>query len=131
MSPIVLYDGLCGLCDSSIQWLLDHDVEGRLHYAPLQGDTAADLRARHPDIPLELETMVLVDQDRVYLRSQAILRICTHLPGPCSWASALSFLPVFLTDAAYRLLAANRYRIWGRLEACRLPEPEQAARFLP
>ncbi len=131
MSPVVLYDGLCGLCDSSVQWLLDHDAEGRLRYAPLQGETAEELRGLHPGIPAELETMVLVDEGRVFLRSRAILQICRHLPRPWSWAAVLSVLPTSLTDAAYRVLAANRYRIWGKLEACRLPEPEQAARFLP
>ena len=75
--------------------------------------------------------MVLVEEGRVSLRSRAILGICRYLPSPWRWASVFSILPAFLTDLAYRVLAANRYRIWGRLEACRLPSPEEAARFLP
>lgn len=127
---LVLFDGVCGLCDSAVQWLLDHDVHGRLHYAPLQGPTAEALRGQHPQIPRELETMVFVRQGKVYLRSQAVLQILRELPAPWSWVSIFRVLPSFLTDLGYRLVAAARYRIWGKLDACRMPLPEQAARFL-
>lgn len=127
---LVLFDGVCGLCDSAVQWLLDHDDAGRLHYAPLQGELAAALRAANPVIPTELDTMVFVRDGQVYLRSQAVLQILRELPAPWSWFSVFRVFPSFLTDLGYRLLAANRYRIFGTLEACRIPEPAQAARFL-
>jgi predicted DCC family thiol-disulfide oxidoreductase YuxK len=109
---------------------LDHDEAGRLHYAPLQGELAAALRAANPVIPTELDTMVFVRDGPVYLRSQAVLQILRELPAPWSWFSVFRVFPSFLTDLGYRLLAANRYRIFGTLEACRIPEPAQAARFL-
>lgn len=127
---LVLYDGVCGLCDSAVQWLLDHDQEGRLHYAPLQGELAAQLRAENPVIPTELDTMVFVREGRVFLRSQAILQILRELPAPWSWLSVFRVFPSVLTDLGYRVVAATRYRLFGKLEACRIPEPAQAARFL-
>ena len=128
---IVLYDGVCGLCDEGVQRLLDLDREGLFRYAALQGETAAELRERFPELPSDLSTMGFVEGDRLYLRSRAILRILSHLPAPWRWLSVLSLLPAALTDLGYRLVAGSRYRIWGSLEACRLPEPEVAARFLP
>ena len=126
----MLFDGVCGLCDTAVQWLLDHDKEARLHFAPLQGELAAALRAEQPVIPTELDTMVFIRDGQVYLRSQAALQILRELPAPWSWLSLFRVLPSFLTDLGYRLVAATRYRLFGKLEACRIPEPEQAERFL-
>jgi predicted DCC family thiol-disulfide oxidoreductase YuxK len=132
---LVLYDGVCGLCDRSVQWLLAHDPEGRLHFAPLQGETAASLRARHPSIPSEVESIVFVTREgegeRVYLRSRAAFRIARELPGPARFLGLLRFLPRFLTDLGYRLVARVRYRVWGELEQCRVPRPGERARFHP
>jgi len=128
---IVLYDGECGLCDAGVQWILEHDRDGVFQYAALQGETAAELQQRFPDLPSDLSTMGFVEGDRLLLRSRAILRICAHLGAPWRWLAVLAVLPAGLTDLGYGAVAALRYRIWGRLDACRLPEPEVAARFLP
>lgn len=128
---IVLYDGVCGLCDRVIQWLLDRDPQGKLTFAPLQGETAEALRARHPSIPTEIDTVVFVEGGRVHLRSRAVFALLAVLGGiwrPVSW---LRVFPQVLTDLAYRPVAALRYRIFGTLDACRLPRPEERARFLP
>ncbi|MBM4392273.1 MAG: DUF393 domain-containing protein [Deltaproteobacteria bacterium] len=127
---IVLYDGVCGFCNGLVQWLLRVDREGAFQFAALQGSTAAELRARHPEIPVELDTMVYVEEGTVYLRSRALFAAARHLPAPWSWSRFLALLPLVFTDAGYRLVAAVRYRIWGRLEACQVPSAEQRARFL-
>jgi predicted DCC family thiol-disulfide oxidoreductase YuxK len=131
MAPIVLYDGTCGLCHKSVQWLLRHERDRVVQFAPLQGETADRLRARFPQIPRSLETVVLVDDDRAHLRSKAFLHVARHLRAPWRWAYAVRWLPGFVLDLGYRLVAALRYRIWGRADACDLPVPEQRARFLP
>jgi predicted DCC family thiol-disulfide oxidoreductase YuxK len=131
MAPIVLYDGTCGLCHKSVQWLLRHERDRVVQFAPLQGETADRLRARFPQIPRSLETVVLVDDDRAHLRSKAFLHVARHLRAPWRWAYAVRWLPGFVLDLGYRLVAALRYRIWGRADACDLPSPEQRARFLP
>lgn len=128
--PIVLYDGVCGLCQRSVQFLLARDRR-KLWYAPLQGETAAALRAIHPEIPPTLESVVLVDDGRVYLRSKAFLHVARYLTAPWRWAYHLRWLPAVLLDLGYRLVARVRYRIWGKYEACRLPTADERAQLLP
>jgi predicted DCC family thiol-disulfide oxidoreductase YuxK len=127
----VLYDGSCGLCHASVKWLLRHERDATLRFAPLQGETAAALRARHPEIPTNLDTVVLVENDRAYLRSKAFLYAAHHMRAPWRWAYTLRWFPPFVANVGYRFIAAIRYRVWGRADECTLPAPEQRARFLP
>jgi predicted DCC family thiol-disulfide oxidoreductase YuxK len=131
MPPIVLYDGTCGLCHKSVKWILRHEADHEIQFAPLQGPTAAELRAKHPEIPENVDTVVLVEDGRPRLRSKAFFYIARHLRGPWRFMYKLRWLPAFLLDLGYRFVAAIRYRIWGRVDACELPSPEQRARFLP
>ncbi len=129
--PILLYDGVCALCTKSVKWILRHERDSEIRFAPLQGPTAAALRARLPRIPQHLETMVYVNAGRVHLRSKAVLYCATHLRGPWSWAYAVRWFPGFILDLGYRVIAALRYRIWGNVDACEIPSPAHRARFLP
>ena len=128
---VVLYDGTCGLCHKSVKWILAHERDSELYFAPLQGETAAALRAQHPEIPELVETVVLVENDQPRLRSKAILYLARHLRAPWSWMYRVRWFPGFILDLGYRVVAAIRYRIWGRAELCDLPSPEQRSRFLP
>jgi predicted DCC family thiol-disulfide oxidoreductase YuxK len=131
---LVLYDGVCGFCDRAVRFALTRDRRGLLRFAPLQGGTAASLRASHPEIPAEAETFVYVEgapgAQRVYLRSEAALRVLARLDPPWRWLAWLRVLPRPLRDAAYRGFARLRYRLFGRLDACRLPAPAERERFL-
>lgn len=136
---LVLYDGLCGFCDVSVQWLLRHDVRGALRFAPLHGPTAQAVLARHTEFPPDLDSIVFVEVlveadaevELLSWHSLAIGRICRRLPYPWRAAALLTLLPRPLRDAAYRAFAAVRYRVWGRRESCRIPTPAERARFLP
>jgi predicted DCC family thiol-disulfide oxidoreductase YuxK len=134
-SHLVLFDGVCGFCDSAIRWLLAREPTGNLGFAPLQGETAAALRRRHPEIPSELETLVLVESgregSRVYLHSEAIWRICAQLAAPWRLLAWVRWLPPVLRDFCYRQFASRRYRWFGRLETCRIPDAGERARFWP
>ena len=88
-------------------------------------------RGWHREIPANIDTVILVDGDRVHLRSKAFLYLARHLGSPWRWAYAFRWFPGFLMNIGYRFVAAIRYRIWGRADACELPSPEQRARFLP
>jgi predicted DCC family thiol-disulfide oxidoreductase YuxK len=128
---LVLYDGECGLCDRSVQWLLRHDPQGRLRYAPLQGPTARAFVER-TDV---YDTIVFVEKGddgavRVSRRSRGAFRILSRLGGVWRVISWLRILPAALTDVAYRFVAARRIRWFGRVDACRLPDPSVRARFL-
>ena len=127
MRPVVLYDGTCGLCHRSVKFILRHERDHDLTFAPLQGPLAAELRAAHPEIPIDLDSVVLVEDDRVRLRSKAFMHIARHLRAPWRWGYALRWLPL---DPLYRVIARIRYRVWGRAELCDVPSPEQRARFI-
>lgn len=131
-APLLLYDGACGFCHASVRWLVARDRERRFTFAPIQGETAARLRAERGDIPQVMNAIVLIDVDgRAYVRSRAFVRSTRYLPRPWRWAYALRFVPAFLLDLGYRLVARLRYRIGGRADVCQLPSPEERSRFLP
>ncbi|HUS30213.1 MAG TPA: DCC1-like thiol-disulfide oxidoreductase family protein [Kofleriaceae bacterium] len=131
MKPIVLYDGTCGLCHKSVKFILKNERDHEIQFAPLQGPTAAELRTKHPEIPDNVDTVVLVENNRARLRSKAFMYISHHLRAPWRWGYAFRWMPAFLLDLGYRFIAAIRYRIWGRADACDLPSPEHRIRFLP
>ncbi len=133
-SPLILYDGLCGFCDASVRWLLSHDPAGQFRFAALQSEAARAIIARHP-LPPGLDSIILVtgqgapDED-VQWHSSAIFRISGFLGYPWRAVGWFGVLPRPLTDLGYRIFARNRYLVWGRKEACRIPSPEERARFL-
>jgi predicted DCC family thiol-disulfide oxidoreductase YuxK len=129
--PIMLYDGDCGFCARSVRWILAHERDRAIRFAPLQGTTAAQLRQRYPRIPVAIESLVYVADGRAHLRSKAILHVARHLRAPWRWAHALRWLPGPVLDVGYRGIAAMRNRFWGRADACQLVSPEQRSRFLP
>ena len=135
-NPIILYDGVCGLCNSLVQFLLKRDTQGRLRFASLQSDFAAKVLQRHGFDPKDLDTMHLVENyeqadERVLQRSNAILRAGRELGGLWSaLAAAGRIVPRPLRDVFYGLVASNRYRVFGKYETCMLPDPNQRSRFL-
>jgi predicted DCC family thiol-disulfide oxidoreductase YuxK len=130
--PVVLYDGECGLCHASVRFILKREREARFVFAPIEGETASALRARFPGrIPDDASTVVVVEGDEVLLRSRAFFRIGKNLRQPWRAVSVLRWLPAWLTDLPYRLIARLRRRLWGRVDACNLPSPEHAGRMRP
>ncbi len=131
---LVLYDGVCGFCNRTVAWLLRVDTQGLFRFAPLQGPTAAAVRARHPQLPNDLDSILYVQRvgmnEQVTWRADAVLAICNDLPGAWRWFAALGWLPASLADAGYRFFASHRYGWFGKYEQCPLPAAEQRARFL-
>lgn len=133
---VLLFDGVCAVCDATVQWVLDRDPEGHFAFAPLQGETAAAIFARHPELPENLDSLVLVErlptgEERVSWYSTAILRVAAELPPPWRWLRAALIVPAVLRDPFYRGFARVRYRVFGKLESCRMPDPGTEDRFLP
>jgi predicted DCC family thiol-disulfide oxidoreductase YuxK len=133
--PIVFFDGVCGLCNRSVQRFLKMDRPQRLKFAPLQGETAQQLLTQRllerADIE-ELKSLVLFDSQGTARRSTAIVRILCHVGG--FWAfigSCLWLIPLPIRDWGYRFVSNHRYQWFGKAEACRLPQPEERDRFLP
>ncbi|HXK21459.1 MAG TPA: DCC1-like thiol-disulfide oxidoreductase family protein [Myxococcota bacterium] len=132
---LLLFDGVCVFCNGAVRWLMARDPQAQMRFAPLQGETAAALRARHPEIPQALETLVYVESDaageRVYLRSAGLFRVLARLDSPWRHAAKLRWLPRRLCDALYLAFARRRYRLFGEALACPLPTPQESQRFLP
>jgi predicted DCC family thiol-disulfide oxidoreductase YuxK len=136
MATLVFYDGLCGLCDRFVRFLVSRDAEGRLRFAPLQGDVARrTLVARGCD-PADLDTVYVVadwntPHERVLERSTAVLHALGQLGRPWSALAAVGRrVPRPLADALYRFTARNRYRLFGRFDTCPLPPQEWQDRFV-
>ena len=128
--PLVLYDGECGLCDRSVQFILGHDAEGLFRYATLQGEAGRKYLER-AGLPADYRgSVILVDDAGVHTHSTAALRILRRLDGPASWMAAGRFVPRPVRDGVYNFIARHRFRWFGRADACRLPSPDESARFL-
>lgn len=128
--PLVLYDGVCGLCQRSVQTILRHDRAGRFRFAAQQSELAQGLMERHGLPPDALSTVVLIDGGKAYTRSDAVLRIAGKMDRPWPLLSVFRLVPRSIRDVVYRMVAGSRYRIFGRADACMLPPPEVRARFL-
>ena len=125
---IVLFDGVCNLCNGVVQFIIRNDQAGVFQFASQQSEAGQKLLELHK-LPA-MDTVVLIDGDKVFTRSDAVLEILRRLPARWSWLSAFRIVPKFLRDAVYKLIGRYRYNIFGRREACWLPTPELRARFL-
>ena len=134
-NPIVLYDGVCGLCNRMTQFLLKRDRNDRLRFASLQSEFAAAILKRHGRDAQDLDTVYVVQDygepnERLLARSDAILSLPQELGGIWSLGGLLKVLPRFLRDSIYRLVARNRYRVFGKYESCMMPEPRYRRKFV-
>lgn len=128
---LLLYDGTCGFCASSVQWVLRHDRRGTLRFAALQGETARPILARHPELA-SVDSVVWVGEGgEVLVRSAAALAVARYLGGRWSVVARVSALiPVGIRDWAYDLIARHRHQLTRNGPECLIPTPEEKARFL-
>jgi predicted DCC family thiol-disulfide oxidoreductase YuxK len=126
---IVIFDGLCHFCDRTVQFILARDRRGYFRFAPSQSDIARALLTRS-GLSEAPGTIVLIDADGCWTRSTASLRIARALGFPWSIFAMLLWLPSVVRDPVYALVARNRLRWFGRRDACRIPTPEEASRFI-
>lgn len=127
---IVVFDGQCLLCNGWVQFLLRHDRGGRFRFASIQGEAGGRMLADAGLRVEGLQTLLLVDGDRSWQHTDAILRVLHGLGWPWRLAWAAWLIPRPLRDGLYRWLARNRYRWFGRSAQCMVPDPQVAARFL-
>ncbi len=134
-NPIVLYDGVCGLCNHLVQFLLKRDTHDRFRFASLQSEFANSLLTHHRVDPHDLDTVYVVKNygqpgQSLLARSDAILYMLTQLDGLWKLAGVGRVIPKAFRDAVYKIVARNRYRVFGKHESCILPEPQHRAKFL-
>ena len=128
--PVLLFDGVCNLCNGVVQWVIERDPEGTFRFAALQSDAGQRLLERH-DLPTEdFDSFVVVEGETYYTKSTAALRIARGLGVPYSIFYPAIVVPRFVRDRVYDWVAANRYDWFGKRESCMMPTPEREARFL-
>lgn len=126
--PIVFFDGVCGLCNRFVDFLIRKDRAEVLRFSPLQGETARQVLGAPGEA--SMNSVVLVEGDRVFVKSTAALRIFCRLGGVWSLLWIFRWVPVPVRDGVYEWIAKNRYRLFGKKDTCRIPSPEERARFL-
>lgn len=128
--PILLFDGVCNLCNGFVQWVIDRDPEARFRFAALQSAAGQQLLERH-GLPTEgFETFVLVEGDDYYTKSTAALRMLKRLGFPYSLLYPFVVVPRAIRDSVYEFVAANRYDWFGRRDRCMVPPQDVDDRFL-
>ena len=129
--PILFYDGVCGLCDRLVQFVLRRDRRARFRFAALQSDVATQTLGHFGKDPDDLDTVyVLTDDGRLLAKARAIFFALRQLGFPWSLVAVFGILPTVIVDWFYDRVAKNRYRLWGKRDSCRLPSADERARFL-
>jgi predicted DCC family thiol-disulfide oxidoreductase YuxK len=127
---IVLFDGVCNFCNRSVNWIIRRDKRRYFRFAALQSDVGGGLQQRYGLDPSALDTLVLIEGAKVYVKSTAALRIVRRLRWPWRVLYALVAVPRPVRDFAYDWFARRRYRWFGKREECMVPSPEVRKRFL-
>jgi predicted DCC family thiol-disulfide oxidoreductase YuxK len=127
---IILFDGVCNLCNSSVDFLIRHDKHDKFRFASLQSDIGIELQKKFNLDPEELKTFFLIDGAKYYSRSTAALKAAKELGFPWNLAYMFILVPRFIRDSVYRLISRYRYKWFGKRSTCRLPSPEEKVKFL-
>ncbi|MDB5275240.1 MAG: hypothetical protein JWR61_195 [Ferruginibacter sp.] len=130
-TSIILFDGVCNLCNGAVQFIIRHDPNGKFLFASLQSEAGQQLLRQHQLPADEFSSFILVQHNKIYTKSTAALYVARQIRG--AWCCLYIFIivPRFLRDAVYNWIAQNRYRWFGKKETCMIPTPELKARFLP
>jgi len=128
--PVVLFDGVCNLCNAAVRFTVRRDPVGQVRFAALQSEAGQRLLARHGLTAASFDSFVLIEGGRVYTQSSAGLRVLRRLRHPWPLLYGFVAVPKPIRDAVYRWIARNRYRWFGQRDACMVPTPELRRRFL-
>lgn len=128
--PVLLFDGVCNLCNGSVQFIIERDPDARFRFASLQSEEGQVVLSRFENRPSDLSSVVLIQDDQLYARSEAALLVARQLGGGWSLLYAFIVVPRPIRDAVYDWIARNRYRWFGKKDACMIPSPDLQSRFL-
>ncbi|OUS00180.1 hypothetical protein A9Q84_03075 [Halobacteriovorax marinus] len=127
--PIIFFDGVCGLCNSFVNFILDIDKKETFLFSPLQGELSKELIREEKRV--SLDSVVVWDGERLRTHSDAVLYIFSNLDSYWKFLIVFRIIPSFLRDLAYKFIASIRYKVFGKSETCRFPSPSEKKRFLP
>jgi predicted DCC family thiol-disulfide oxidoreductase YuxK len=129
-NPILLFDGVCNLCNSTVQWILARDKKAQFRFAALQSEIGQALLIQHGIDTQSIDSVILIDGDRVFIKSDAALEVATRIGGAWTLMGIFYIIPRPIRNIVYDWIARNRYRWFGKHNECWLPRPEWKARFL-
>lgn len=129
-NPVIFFDGVCNLCNASVQFVIRHDKKKIFRFASLQSNMGRKMLEENNLATDQFSSFILYENKTIYYASTGALKCVRHLGFPWSWLYALIIVPRFLRDAVYSFIAKNRYRWFGKKEACWLPTPERRSLFL-
>ena len=127
---IILFDGICNFCNSSINFVIDHDPEKHFKFVPLQSEIGQNILIKFHKNTKDFNSVILLKDNQLYEKSDAALEITKHLSGFWKYLSVFRILPTFFLNFFYDIVAKNRYRIFGKSDSCRMPTAELKERFL-
>ena len=130
MERIILFDGVCNFCDASVQFMIKRDPSGKFKYTPLQSETGQKILTENGLSAAEFDSIVLSENGKIYKKSTAALRIAKELNGLWPLMYIFIVVPPFIRNVVYDFVAANRYKWYGKKDACMIPSPEVRSRFV-
>jgi predicted DCC family thiol-disulfide oxidoreductase YuxK len=128
--PVLLFDGVCNLCNSSVQFILKHEKYEQLNFAAIQSQAGDRLLTNYKIDPNQTDSVILIKDNQVYTASDAVLTLTQFLKFPFSLGKLLLVIPNPIRDFFYKKLARNRYKWFGKRESCMIPTPQLRKRFL-
>ena len=127
---IILFDGVCNLCNSSVNFIIDHDKKNVFRFASLQSDAGQSLLKKFNLNVKDFNSIILVENDKFYERSSAVMKIVRKFPGLWKFLYLFIIIPPPVRNFVYDIIADNRYKWFGKKESCRVPTPELKEKFL-
>ena len=128
--PVVLFDGVCNLCNGSVLFIIKRDAQSKLKFASLQSEYGEEQMKRFNLPPSALNSVLLIKNGRLFQKSNAALEIARMLDGMWPWMYAFKIVPIVIRDFVYDWIAKNRYRWFGKKDGCMIPTPQMKARFV-
>lgn len=128
-AAIVLFDGVCNLCSGAVQWVIRHDKKGYFKFASLQSNIGEQLKSRY-NIPPGVDSIVLIENNKAFVKSTAVLRIAKHSGGAWKLGYVFMVVPAVIRNWIYDIIARKRYRWFGKKNVCWIPDASLMQRFL-
>lgn len=128
-NPIILFDGVCNFCNRMVNFAIRNDKKGKLKFAPLQSASGQQLRNKFGISP-SVDTIVLIDNEKVHIYAKAAIRICKYLDWPAKLLYVFIIIPTFISQPLYKWFAKRRYKWFGKKDSCMMPTPGIKERFL-
>lgn len=129
-NPIILFDGVCNFCNNAVNFVIKRNSKANIMFAPLQSEAGQEFVKQYHLPPDDMKSFIFIENETVYSRSTAALKVCRHLRGLWPLCYGFIIVPKFIRDGMYNWIAKNRYKWFGVRNECMIPTPDVKARFI-